>query len=222
MPAFRAVVGASDHYGRAELVTLGMRSGKPFLLDRRRVALIEAGLPGAPYHHEALEMELDQARELVDRVRRSVAEHARAGLSALRAEFSVGAIGVAASPYERVPEALEDVLSSRPLTNAADGMMYREALAQAAQELGLDVTRYPRKADPMDLAAEAWKVDRTEIESLVAAFGREAGPPWRQDQKTAAAVALSLIGRPSLRTRGLLPSSVSVYAPDGDIGSGRA
>ena len=40
MSAPRTVVGASDHYGRAELVTLGRRDGAPVLLDRRTARLI--------------------------------------------------------------------------------------------------------------------------------------------------------------------------------------
>ena len=42
------VIGASDHYARAELVTLGAGDGAAVLLDRRRVELIAAGLPSAP------------------------------------------------------------------------------------------------------------------------------------------------------------------------------
>ncbi|MYD88420.1 MAG: hypothetical protein F4Y14_21025 [Acidobacteria bacterium] len=80
-----AAIGASDHYGRAELVTLAVRDAVPVFLDRRRVELIDNGLPSAPYHHEALALDIGAAIDLVNRVRRSVAEHARAALSTLRA-----------------------------------------------------------------------------------------------------------------------------------------
>ena len=69
-----AVIGASDHYARAELVTLAADDGAPVFLDRRRVELIDRSLPSAPYHHEALELDIGAAIDLVNRVRRSVAE----------------------------------------------------------------------------------------------------------------------------------------------------
>ena len=164
------------------------------LLDRRRVELIGKGLPTAPYHHEALEMELPQASELVEAVRRSVAEHARSSVSIMIEAYDPGALILPTSPYDSLPESLEDVLASRPLTNAADGMLYRECLADAARELGLKVHRYPRKSDPIQLAAEAMKVDVAEVNALIAGFGREAGSPWRKDHKLAAAAALSVLG----------------------------
>ena len=87
-------------------------------------------------------------------------------------------------------------------------MLYRESLAQAAaergirtrhsnaaSERGMEVRRYPRRTDPAVLAAEAMGVDVSEVTSLIARFGREAGTPWRKDHKTAAAAALSVLGR---------------------------
>ncbi len=194
MGVAEAVIGASDHYARAELVTLAVEDAGPVFLDRRRVELIDKDLPSAPYHHEALELDLEAAAELVNRVRRSVAEHANAAMATMRESFGARVLILPASPYDRVPDSLEEVLSSRRLTYAADGMLYRESLADAAAALGMEVRRYPRKADPTLLAAEAMGVDVAAVTSLVARFGREAGPPWRKDHKLAAAAALSVLG----------------------------
>ena len=174
--AAHAVVGASDHYGRAELVTLAVLDGDPVLLDRRRVELIDEHLPIAPYHHEALELELEAAIELVARVRRSVEERARAALSSLQESHRVGALVLPASPFERLPDSLADVLSSRRLTLAADGMLYREALADAAARTGMEVVRYSRRGDPESLAAGALGIDRSEVSALLDELGRRAGP----------------------------------------------
>lgn len=46
----RAIVGVSDHGGWAVLVTV---AGDGRLLDRRRVELVDTGLPKLPYHHDA-------------------------------------------------------------------------------------------------------------------------------------------------------------------------
>ena len=194
MGVAEAVIGASVHYGRAELVTLALEDGALRFLDRRRVELIADGLPSAPYHHEAVELDVGAATALVDGVRRSVAEHASAAIATMLATWRVGMLILPASPHERLPDSLAEVLGSRPLTLAADGMLYRESLAEAAAEHGIEVRRYPRKTDPALLAAEALGVDVAEVDALIAGFGREAGPPWRQDHKRAAAAALSVLG----------------------------
>lgn len=194
MRADEAVIGASTHYARAELVTVAVVDGVPVLLDRRRAELIAEGLPQAPYHHEALELEINDAIALVDRVKHSVTAHSHAALSAVMEAFPVGALVLEASPYDELPDTLQEVLSSRPLTNAADGMLYREALTTAALKLGMEVRRYPRKADPMTIAAEAMGVDATVVAEVIARFGREAGAPWRKDHKLATAAALSVLG----------------------------
>lgn len=198
MGAAEAVIGAAVHYARAELVTLALRDAAPVFLDRRRVVLIGEGLPSAPYHHEALELDFAAATDLVNRVRRSVAQRARAEVSTLLASCGARVLILSASPYDGLPDSLEEVLSSRPLTLAADGMLYRESLAAAAAELGMEVRRYPRKTDPTVLAAEAMGVGAAEVAALIARLGREAGTPWRKDHKMAAAAALSVLA-PSRR-----------------------
>ena len=135
---------------------------------------------------------------MVNRVRRSVAQRASAAISTLQATCGARVLILPASPHDGLPDSLEEVLASRSLTLAADGMLYRESLAEAAAELGLEVRRHARKTDPTVLAAEVMGVDVAEVASLIARFGREAGPPWRKDHKMAAAAALSVLG-PSLR-----------------------
>jgi hypothetical protein len=60
------IIGVSDHGGWTVLVTAA-RDGT--LLDRRRVDLVDEGLPKIPYHSEAQRLPLDKAVELVERVR---------------------------------------------------------------------------------------------------------------------------------------------------------
>ena len=193
-----AVIGVSDHYARAELVTLAVAEGAPVFLDRRRVELIDQCLPTAPYHHDAVALDISPATDLVNRVRRSVAEHASAALSTMRTAYHAQVLILPTSPYESLPSSLDEVLNSRPLTLAADGMLYRESLARAARELGMEVRRYSRKADQAVLAAEAMGIDLDEVTSLIDRFGRQAGTPWRKDHKRAAAAALSVLG-PQIR-----------------------
>ena len=67
------IVGVSDHGGWAVLVTVA-RAGT--LLDRRRVELVDEGLPKIPHHSEGQRLPINQAVELVERVRASAERHA--------------------------------------------------------------------------------------------------------------------------------------------------
>ena len=93
----------SVHYARAELVTLAAGDGAPRFVDRRRITLIGDGLPSAPYHHEALEWDIGEATALVNRVRRSVAEHAGAAISTMLVKCRARVLILPASPYDRLP-----------------------------------------------------------------------------------------------------------------------
>ena len=191
----QAVVGISDHCGWAECITVGVRDNAPLVLDRRRATLIAPGLPGTPYHHEGLELPLADAEKLINRVRQSIVEHTQAALSELRSSHGIGAVVLQESPFERLPDSLAEVLTSWRLTCAADGMMYREALADCAAELGMEVIRYPRKSDEIATAAAEHGAARETVAAVVLALGRELGPPWRKEHQNAAAAALRVVAR---------------------------
>src|SRR5580692_598316 len=76
------VIGVSDHGGWAVLVTVA-REGT--LLDRRRVELVSEGLPKIPHHSECQRLPIDEAVELVERVRVSAERHAVIALDAVAA-----------------------------------------------------------------------------------------------------------------------------------------
>src|SRR5580692_11392637 len=74
------IIGVSDHGGWAVMVTV-TRDGT--LLDRRRVELVDEGLPKIPHHSEGQGLPLDEAVELVERVRASAERHAKLALDAI-------------------------------------------------------------------------------------------------------------------------------------------
>ena len=67
------IIGVSDHGGWAVLITVACDGT---LLDRRRVELVGEGLPKIPHHSEGQGLPLDEAVELVERVRVSAEKHA--------------------------------------------------------------------------------------------------------------------------------------------------
>jgi hypothetical protein len=84
--------------------------------------------------------------------------------------------------------------------HAAEGELYREALAEACAEAGLSVTRAPRK-ELTGLAAAASGSTLREFEARLTAAGKALGPPWQADHRLATAAAwLGLASR-----RGTLP-----------------
>src|SRR5215471_8461901 len=74
------IIGVSDHGGWAVLVTVD-RNGA--ILDRRRVELVGKGLPKIPHHSECQRLPLNEAVELVERVRGSAERHAALALDAV-------------------------------------------------------------------------------------------------------------------------------------------
>ncbi|MEW5851438.1 MAG: hypothetical protein AB2A00_21795 [Myxococcota bacterium] len=189
----RAITGISDHYGRAEFVTLGVEAKRPVIRARQRYELLDPDLPCAPYHHEALVMPLEAVRPIIARTRASVEKHCRAALSDVKSTHAIDAIVLPESPFQRLPDDLAEILASRAITLAADGMLYREMLASVAAELGLRVFRYPRRSDEIAEAAKLLGTTPAAIVALLKSFGREVGAPWRKEHQVAAASALRVL-----------------------------
>src|SRR2546421_568661 len=80
MSKIGGIIGVSDHGGWAVLVTVA-RDGT--LLDRRRVELVGEDLPKLPHHTEGQRLPLEEAVELVERVRVSAERHAELALDSV-------------------------------------------------------------------------------------------------------------------------------------------
>ena len=92
MPRDGAIIGISDHGGWAVLVTV---AGDGTLLDRRRVELVDEGLPKIPHHSEGQALPLDEAVALVERVRVSAERHAKLALEDVAMTVPGRILGVA-------------------------------------------------------------------------------------------------------------------------------
>ena len=67
------MVSVAEHTGWAYLVCVAARDSVPAVVARRRVALIDRGLPTLPYEHDTRAMREDEATAVVARVRQSIA-----------------------------------------------------------------------------------------------------------------------------------------------------
>ncbi len=185
-----AAIGVRDHSGWAALVVVGGELGTPRVVDRRRISLLAPGMPFEPYH-TVVGMPVEAARARLRESFESARECARRELSTVAAELrssgyeatAVGC-GVSASPV-RVP--LERVLKAHPLLHASTGDLYRDAVAEAVEGMGLAVSRVPWKELWTQVGAELGGID---VREAVAQLGASLGPPWASDQKEACAAAL--------------------------------
>ena len=178
------VIGISDHGGWAVLVTA---DGKGTFLDRRRVELVDEGLPTIPHHSEGQVLPLSEAIELVQQVQASAERHSRLVLNAAAKAMPGRILGIALRQCPELPPTIAERITNYRARNAADWVMYRKALAAAAEERGWRVHWYdPRKV--YDLASKALGVES--LDGHFAQLRRSIGPPWGQDHKIAMAAAI--------------------------------
>jgi hypothetical protein len=177
------IIGVSDHGGWAVLVTVA-RDGT--LLDRRRVELVDEGLPKLPHHHEGQALPLDEAVALVERVRVSAERCSVLALDSVTMA-APRILGVALRNCPQLPHAIAERITGYRARNVADWVMYRKALASAAEARGWPVYWYDAKK-VLGAASQALRLDNFEAHSLD--VRRAVGPPWDKDYKLAMAAAI--------------------------------
>jgi hypothetical protein len=205
-----AAVGVAENGNSAVLVTVAA-GGE--LLDRRRVDLTDRGLPTHPHHHEgswavgrylntpgARALSLAEAVALVERVGAAAAAGARASLEALAVAVPVPIARIAIRACPELPPTIEERIADNRAQTYADSVMYRQALATAAEARGWSVSWYERERVLRD-AAEAF--GQRDIDAFLRAMGRSIGPPWQAKHRLAAAAAIAASGprarRPAVR-----------------------
>ena len=77
------VASVAEHTGWAHVVCVAARDGVPAVVERRKVTLIDAGLPTQPYEHDSRALREDEADALIARVRRSIANRTALALRRL-------------------------------------------------------------------------------------------------------------------------------------------
>lgn len=194
-----ATVGIAENGNSAVLITI---SSAGELLDRRQIDLTR-GLPTHPYHHQgswavgrylnspwAKKITLPDAIALVERVREAAALGAREGLEALAKDLPVPISAIAIRLCPPLPPTTEVRIRDTRAATMADSVMYREALAAAAQARGWKVHWYDKES--VFREAEA-ALKGKDLDQVLAEMGRAAGPPWQAKHKLAAAGGFAAI-----------------------------
>ncbi len=173
------VEGRRDHRG--------IGSGDGTLLDRRRVELVDEDLPKIPHHTEGQALPLHEAVALVERVRVSAERHAKLGLDAVAMTVPGRILGVALRQCPGLPPTIAERIKDYRAQNVADWVMYRKALAAAAEARGWAVHWYDAKK-VFDAASEALRIE--DLDAHFLQLRRSIGSPWGKDHKVAMAAAI--------------------------------
>ena len=182
-------VGIAHHLGWAVAVTA---TDDHEVVDRRRIELVEPGLPVAPVHHEGGPHELhrsgpplsDEAlASLVADVRASAVRATAAALAGLPS--GIESMAIRAWPSDFPTDVA--VLRRPPYESRADSVMYLQVLAECALALGWSVSTY----DARDVEASAAAVLGPERADAVLHGPRSRlGPPWAKDHRQALAATI--------------------------------
>ena len=179
-----AIIGVSDHGGWAVLVTV---AADGILLDRRRVELVDQDLPKIPHHSKGQALPLDQAVALVERVRASAERHAKLVLDAVANTVPARILGVALRQCPALPPTIAERIKDYRAQNLADWVMYRQALAAAAEARGWNVHWFDAKK-VFAAASQALRIPN--IDAHFQKLRKSIGPPWSMDHKLAMAAAI--------------------------------
>ncbi len=163
-------------------------AGDGTLLDRRRVELVDEGLPKIPHHSEGQTLPIHEAVELVERVRLSAERHAKLALDAVAMAVPPGIIGVALRECPAwLPSTISERIKDYRAQNVADWVMYRKALAAATEARGWAVHWYDARK-VLHSASEALRI--ADFDAHFLQLRRSVGPPWDKDHKVAMAAAI--------------------------------
>jgi hypothetical protein len=185
-------VGIAHHFGWAVVVTA---SAEHEVVDRRRIELIETGLPAAPIHHvggphllhrPTEPLDDDELAALVTEVRASVERAASSALDELAGALPrpVASMSVRSWPVD-FPDSVA-VQRRTPYESRADSIMYCKVLAEVGRARGWDIHLY----DAKHVEAEAARHLGARADEVLHGPRATLGPPWSKDHRTALAATI--------------------------------
>jgi hypothetical protein len=165
------------------------------VVDRRRIELIEPGLPAAPIHYEGGTHEMHGSGDLLDDsglaalvaiVRESVVRMTGASLDDLATALSEPITSLAIRGWP--PSFPEDIATQRrpPYESRADSVMYCQVLSEVAAERGWGIHTYDSKTVESDAVA----ILGPRAKEILHGPRNALGPPWSKDHRTALAATI--------------------------------
>ena len=154
--------------------------------------MVDSNVPRAkqPYHF-ARTLSLNDAEAHLTRCAKTGRLLAAQGLEAMAKSlrglgYEMSACGLLTASGRAVP-ALAETLASHAMIHTAEGEFFRNVFADACLRLGIRVARI-RERELLDHAAKQLRMTSAKIMKQLTTLGRDLGPPWTRDQKSAALV----------------------------------
>jgi hypothetical protein len=185
-------LGIAHHFGWAVAV---VASADHTVVERRRLELIEPGLPAAPIHHEggphlmhrgADPMDDEALSALVAKVRASVKRQASRGLDDLAGSLPEPIVAASVRSWPADSPKDITVLRRVPYESRADSIMYCEVLAELASDRGWALHFYDARA--VEKQANLALGERAQ--AVFAAARSAWAPPWTKDHRMALAATI--------------------------------
>jgi hypothetical protein len=169
-------LGIAHHFGWAVAVTA---SAGHRVVDRRRIELIEPGMPTAPIHHEGKLLDDAAAAALVAQVRASAVRATSVSLDELAAALAepIESMSIRSWPLD-FPHDIS-VQRRVPYEARADSIMYLEVLAEVARDRGWKLHLY----DAKKVEGEAASVLGARASEVLHGPRATLGPPWAKDHR---------------------------------------
>ena len=185
-------IGIAHHLGWAVAVTA---SNDHQVVDRRRIELIDDGLPTAPVHHmggthpmhsTGTPLDDDALAALVTDVRASVVRTASAALDELAAALPYPIVSISVRSWPA--DFPTDIAVQRrpPYESRADSVMYCQVLAENGHARGWDVHLY----NAGKVEEEAARILGVRANDVLRGPRARLGPPWSKDHRTALAATI--------------------------------
>ena len=176
-------LGIADHFGWAVAVTA---SADHEVVDRRRIELIEPGLPAAPIHYEGHRLDVAATAALVAKVRASVVRAATAALDAIATALPEPVVSISLRAWPA--DFPDDIAVQRraPYEARADAIMYRQVLADIARARDWEVRFYHAK----DVVDQAASMLAERADEVLQGPRATLGPPWTKDHRVALAATI--------------------------------
>jgi hypothetical protein len=185
-------LGIAHHLGWAVAVTA---SDNHEVVDRRRLELIEPGLPTAPIHHDGgahlLHRHGDPLGDealvaLVTRVRTSALRATSAALDELTGSLCEPILSMSLRAWPADFPTDIAVQRRMPYEGRADSVMYLQVLAELGRARGWSISFYDAKT----IESEAEQVLGDRAEEVLYGPRTVLGPPWSKDHRTALAATV--------------------------------
>jgi len=176
-------LGIADHLGWAVAVTASADHG---VVDRRRIALIEPGMPAAPIHHEGRDLDDAATVALIAQAQASIVRATSAAFDEIAAALPAPVESIALRSWPL--DFPQDIAVQRrsPWEARADPIMYRKLLSELADERGWEVHLY----DAKDVEDRAARMLGGRAHEILRGPRATLGPPWAKDHRVALAATI--------------------------------